>query len=180
MRGYKSKNQLLISFLVVGFFIGVIYENVVAKNQVITTDIFLKSNLQRYLQTDVIAEKYSWYVLKERIFILLMLGILSCMKWKKIFVVMCLSVIGFFSGVFCVAAILQLGIKGILICVAGALPQALFYGFMYGMMFVFWFWFPERKWNHTKTIFLFALLIIGILLEIYVNTIVVKFVIRFL
>ena len=73
MRGYKSKNQLIISFLVVVFFIGVIYENVVAKNQVITTDIFLKSNLQRYLQTDVIAEKYSWYVLKERIFILLML-----------------------------------------------------------------------------------------------------------
>lgn len=180
MLGYKNKNQLLISFLLVGFFVGVIYENVVAKNQVITTELFLKSNLQRYLQTDVIAEKYSWYVIKERLFILLVLGVLSCIKWKKIFVAICLFVIGYCTGVFCVAAILQLGIKGVLICVAGALPQALFYGVAYGMLFVYWFWFPERKWNRTKTISLVALLIVGILLEIYVNPIVVKFVIRFL
>lgn len=180
MRGYKNKNQLLIVFLVVGFLIGVIYENIVTKNQVVTTEIFLKSNLQRYLQTEVIAEKYIWYVIKERMFFLLAICILSCVKWKKLFVVMCLFLIGFFAGAFCVAAVLQLGIKGILICIAGMLPQMLFYGFGYGMLFVYWFGFPERQWNRTKTLFFVVSFIIGILLEIYVNPVVVKFIIRFL
>ena len=65
---YKNQNQLLIVLLVVGFFIGVIYENIVSKSQGATTDLFLKSNLQRYLQIDVIAEKYFWYVIKDRVF----------------------------------------------------------------------------------------------------------------
>ncbi len=180
MRGYKNKNQLLIVFLVVGFLIGVIYENVITKNQVVTTEIFLKSNLQRYLQTDVIAEKYFWYVIKERVVFLLIICILSCVKWKKIFVTICLILTGFFTGTFCVAAVLQLGMKGILLCVAGMFPQMLFYGFLYGMLFVHWFRFPERQWNRTKMLFVIILFVIGILLEVYVNPIIVKFIIGIL
>lgn len=180
MRGYKNKNQLLIVFLVVGFLVGVIYENVITKNQVVTTEIFLKSNLQRYLQTDVIAEKYFWYVIKERVVFLLIICILSCVKWKKIFVTICLILTGFFTGTFCVAAVLQLGMKGILLCVAGMFPQMLFYGFLYGMLFVHWFRFPERQWNRTKMLFVIILFVIGILLEVYVNPIIVKFIIGIL
>lgn len=180
MRGYKNKNQLLIVFLVVGFLIGVIYENVITKNQVVTTEIFLKSNLQRYLQTDVIAEKYFWYVIKQRVVFLLIICILSCVKWKKIFVTICLILTGFFTGTFCVAAVLQLGMKGILLCVAGMFPQMLFYGFLYGMLFVHWFRFPERQWNRTKMLFVIILFVIGILLEVYVNPIIVKFIIGIL
>lgn len=180
MRRYKNKNQLLIIFLVVGFLIGVIYENVISKNQVVTTEIFLKSNLQRYLQTDVIAEKYFWYVIKERVIFLAVICVLSCMRWKKLFVAICLILIGFFSGTFCVAAVLQLGIKGILLCFAGMFPQMIFYGFLYGMLFVHWFRFPERQWNRTKMIFVILMFVVGMVLEIYVNPIIVKFVIRIL
>ena len=74
---YKNQNQLLIILLVVGFFIGVIYENIVSKSQGATMELFLKSNLQRYLQIDVIAEKYFWYVIKDRIFLLLLVCVLS-------------------------------------------------------------------------------------------------------
>ena len=70
---YKNQNQLLIVLLVVGFFIGVICENIVSKSQGATTELFLKSNLQRYLQIDVIAEKYFWYVIKDRLFFLLLI-----------------------------------------------------------------------------------------------------------
>lgn len=180
MRGYKKKNQLLILFLVVGFFVGVIYENVITRNQVVTTEVFLKSNLQRYLQTDVIAEKYFLYVIKERIILLFIICILSCIKWKKVFVTICLTLIGGFTGIFCVAAVLQLGIKGILLCFAGMFPQVLFYGFLYGMLFVHWFCYPQRQWNRTKTIFILILLTLGIIVEVYVNPIVVKFVIGIL
>ena len=128
---HKNKNQLLMSLLVVGFLIGVIYENIASKNQVVAIEIFSKSNLQRYLQTDVIAEKYFWYVIKVRGVSLILICVLSCVKWKKIFVALCLLLIGFFTGTFCVTSVLQLGIKGLLLCFAGLFPQMLFYAFLY-------------------------------------------------
>ena len=177
---YKNKNQLLMILLVVGFFIGVIYENIIFKKNFVTTEIFSKSNLQRFLQTDVIAEKYFWYVIKDRVFSLLLICVLSCVKWKKLFVSLCLILIGFFAGTFCVASVLYLGIKGILLCIAGLFPQMLFYGFLYGMLFIYWFHYPARQWNRTKTLFIFILFIIGLVLEIYVNPLVVKYVISIL
>lgn len=177
---YKNKNQLLIILLVVGFLIGVIYENIVSKSQVVTTEIFSKSNLQRYLQTDVIAEKYFWYVIKDRVFFLLLICVLSCVRWKKIFVSLCLILVGFFTGTFCVASVLHLGIKGILLCIAGLFPQMLFYGFLYVMLFIHWFHFPERQWNRTKMLFVLIMFIVGLILEIYVNPLVVKYVIGIL
>lgn len=182
MRGYryKNKSQLLIILLVVGFLIGIIYENLISKNQVVITNIFMKSNLQRYLQTEVITEKYFWYVVKDRVFLLFLIIALSCVKWKKIFTALCLLLTGFFAGIFCVASVLQLGIKGLLLCFAGLFPQILFYCFVYGMLFAHWFYFPARQWNRAKTLFIIASFIIGMLVEIYVNPIIIKFVIAFL
>ena len=177
---YKNVNQLLISLLVVGFFVGVIYENLISKNQVITTELFSKRNLQRYLQTDVIAEKYFWYIIKERVIFLILICILACMKWKKIFIALCLLLSGFFIGTFCVTSVLQLGIKGLLFCFAGLFPQMIFYVFLYGILFVHWFHYPEQQWNRTKTLFTVVLFVIGIILEVYVNPMVVKFVIGIL
>lgn len=180
MLRWKYKNQLLIIVLVVGFFIGVIYENIVSKSQEVTTELFLKSNLQRYLQIDIIAEKYLWYVIKDRVFILLLICLLSCVKWKKLFVSLCMILIGFFAGTFCVASLLHLGIKGLLLCIAGLFPQLLFYGFLYGMLFIYWFHYPARQWNRTKTLFIILTFVIGLILEIYVNPLVVKYIISIL
>ena len=175
---YQDKNQLLIILLAVGFFIGVIYENIISKNMVIITEIFSKGNLQRYLQTDIIAEKYFWYVIKYRVLLLFLLCSLSCIKWKKILVVCCLLLTGFFTGSFCVASVLQLGAKGLLLCLLGLFPQMLFYGCVYGILFIHWFHYPERHWNRTKTLFSIVLFVIGILSEVYVNPILIKIIIR--
>lgn len=182
MHGFKQKkkNQLLIILLVVGFLFGIIYENIISRRQIVTTEIFLASNLQRYLHTDVIAEKYFLYVIKSRIIPLILICVLSCVQWKKLLVTLYLVIIGFFTGSFCVSSVLQLGIKGIFLCLAGLFPQALFYGFMYGILFTHWFYYPERQWNRTKTVFTIVLFVFGILLEIYVNPIIVKFVIGIL
>lgn len=177
---YKNQNQLLIILLVVGFFIGVIYENIVSKSQGVSAELFLKSNLQRYLQIDVIAEKYFLYVIKDRVSSLLLIFVFSCVKWKKLFVSLCLTLIGFFTGTFCVASVLHLGIKGILLCISGLFPQMLFYGFMYGMLFTYWFHYPARQWNRTKTLFVFLMFVVGLILEIYVNPLIVKYIIRIL
>lgn len=174
---YKNKNQLLMILLVVGFFIGVIYENIIFKKNFVTTEIFSKSNLQRFLQTDVIAEKYFWYVIKDRLFFLLLICVLGCTKWKKTIVTICLLLIGFFSGTLCVASALALGMKGIILCIAGLFPHMLFYGFLYGMLFIYWFHYPEKQWNRAKLFFVLLMFIVGLILEIYVNPIIVKFMI---
>ena len=46
MRIGKNKNQLLIFILVVGFLIGIVYENIFSGRDVATNELFLKSNLQ--------------------------------------------------------------------------------------------------------------------------------------
>lgn len=180
MRTYRNKSQLLILFLTVGFLVGIIYENVVSGKQVIATELFLKSNLERYLKTDIVAEKYFWYVLKERILLFAIICVLGCMKWKKFFVALCLGVVGFLAGILTVSAVLQLGIKGILFCLVGIFPQGILYSISFTILFAYWYQFPERRWNRTKLLFVIVSFILGIVLETYVNPLLLKWVIQIL
>lgn len=178
MRVLRKKSQLLTIALVVGFFVGIIYENIVAGKQVTTSDLFLKSNLQRYLQMNVITQKYFWYVAKERILFLLVVCICACMKWKKAFVTLLLLAVGILSGALTVSAILQLGIKGLGLCILGLLPQGLFYGVAYYILILYWYQYPEQKWNRVKMIFVLIMYGIGIVMEAYVNPILIKWMIK--
>lgn len=180
MRLNKNKGQLLILFLAVGFLIGIIYENLVARESALLSELFLRSNLERYLQTNVIGEKYLWYVVKARTLLLAVVCVLGCFHWKKIFVVLCLGTCGFFAGMMFVSAVMQHGIKGILLCIAGILPQGIFYAMMYGMLFVYWFRYPNSRWNQAKLLFVIIMFLAGIVLETYVNPILVKLIIKML
>ncbi len=174
MRTHKSRNQLLFVFLAVGFFVGIIYENLFSTNSLVQTEIFSKSSLQQYLQTEIITEKYAWYVVKERILLLAIICTLGCMKWKKLFTAVCMLACGFLTGMLIVTGVLQLGLQGILLCIVGMFPQGLFYGLAYGMLFVYWWYFPERQWNRVKTIFTILMFSAGMAIEIYVNPSLVK------
>ena len=147
---------------------------------VVTTELFLKSNLELYLQTDIITNKYLWYVVKERLLFLAVLCLISCIKWKKVFVILLLLYIGFVMGVLTVAAVIQLGAWGILLTMAGILPHGIFYGAGYSVLLNFWYRFPARSWNQTKLLFVVIMFLMGMIMEIYVNPIVVKWVIRLL
>ena len=180
MRLNKNKGQLLILFLAVGFFVGIIYENLIAKGNVLLSDVFLRSNLERYLQTNIISEKFLWYVAKSRILLLVIVYIFGCFRWRKFFVFLCLGTGGFFAGVMSVAAVIKLGVKGIFLCLAGILPQGIFYAMAYGMLFNYWFRYPESRWNRAKLIFVIIMLLSGIMLEVYVNPILLKGIIKML
>lgn len=176
----KNKGQLLIIFLAVGFFVGIIYENIISRGHVAFSEIFLRSNLERYLQTNLIIEKYLWYVIKARIIILAITCILGCFRGKKLYVFLWLFVCGFFAGIVSVAAVIQLGIKGILLCFVGILPQGIFYVMAYSMIFLYLFRYPKSQWNKAKFVFVVIMFLVGIILETYVNPILVKLVIKIL
>lgn len=180
MRMNRNKSQLLMIVLAVGFFVGIIYQNMIVNSSVVTSELFLKSNLERYLQTNIIAEKYLWYVIKSRITLLAIVYVFSCFRWKKLYVSVCLFAVGFFAGIMAVAAVMQFGLKGILLCVAGVLPQGIFYVMVYSMLFSYWFRYPDSRWNRTKTVFLVVAYLLGILSETYVNPMLMKMIIRIL
>ena len=180
MRIKKSRGQLLILFLAVGFLIGIIYENLVARESALLSEIFLRSNLERCLKTDIISEKYLWYVIKARTLLLSIVCVLGCFRWKKLFVVVCLAICGFFAGMMSVTAVIQLGIKGILLCIAGILPQGIFYAMGYGMLFAYWFRHPESRWNRVKLLFVIIMFLVGVILETYANPVLVKLIIKML
>ena len=180
MRLNKNKGQLLILFLAVGFLIGIVYENLVARESALLSEVFLRSNLERYLQTNIIGEKYLWYVARARIILLATVCILSCFRWKKLVVILCLALCGFFAGMMSVTAVIQLGIKGILLCIAGIMPQGIFYAMGYGVLLAYWFRYPNSRWNRAKLLFVIIMFLVGIVLETYANPVLVKLIIKML
>ena len=153
MRFYKKRNHLLMLCLVFGFFVGIIYENVIATKEVVMSELFMKSNMQLFLKNHVTTKKYALYVLKERTILVMWLWIFSCLKWRKTFAVILVGISGFLSGQVIVLSVLQLGMGGILLCIMGVLPQLFFYGVAGYILISYLYSHPQQQWNHTKSVF---------------------------
>lgn len=180
MKKLNQKSQLLIVFLAVGFFMGIIYENLISRTQGMSISFFQRFYLKQYAQMEMIMEEYLWYVAQMRVFSLIILCILGCLKWKKILVIVWLSWTGFLGGILMVSAVIQLGIEGLFLCMAGIFPQIICYGLVYGILLLHLYYYPERKWNASKMIFLIITLFMGIILETYISPLLVKWIISFM
>lgn len=177
MRIEKSKNQLFIIALTVGFFIGIFYENLFAGKQGTASELFQKSNLQQYLQIKVVAVDYLWYVVKERMLFFGAICVIGLLKWKKAVAFLCLGILGFLFGILAVSAVLNLGMGGLFFCILGLLPHGFFYGFGLMVLLCHWYRYPNRKWDRMKSLFIIAVFIVGILGEVYVNPWIMKWII---
>lgn len=177
---YKNRNQLLIIILAVGFFVGILYENIISKSQGISLELFQSYFLKQFAQIEIVAEEYLWYVAKARVIPFLLLLLLGCLRWKKTIVSIYLSWAGFLFGVVIVSSVIQLGIRGILFCLAGLLPHMIFYVLAYGMYLVHLYRYPSFQWNSTKTIFVILMMVLGIVLETYLSPIIIKTIVRIL
>ena len=174
---YKYKNQLLIFYLAVGFFVGILYENIVSRRYGLSIDIFQTYFLQQYKQTEIVAEKYLGYVMKARVVPLMGLCVLTCVKWKKLLAIVNVCWTGFLAGVLMVSAVMQLGMKGILFCVVAMFPHIICYGLAYGILLSYLYRYPKASWNHAKTVFVVLVMFAGVLLETYLNPLLMKLVI---
>ena len=178
MKFYKYKNQLLIFYLAVGFFVGILYENIVSRRYGLSIDIFQTYFLQQYKQTEIVAEKYLGYVLKARVVPLMGLCVLVCVRWKKILAGVSVCWTGFLAGVMLVSAVMQMGVKGVLFCMVAMFPHIICYGLAYGILLSYFYRYPKARWNYTKTVFVILVMFIGILLETYLNPLLMKLVIQ--
>lgn len=176
---YKNRNQLLIIFLAVGFFVGILYENIISKSQGVTMELFQTYFLKQFTHVEIVTEEYLWYVVRARIFPFLLLCLLGCLRWKKIVVSICVSWISFLLGVIIVSSTIQLGIKGILFCLAGMFPHIIFYILAYGIYLLHLYHYPSRHWNGEKIVFVILMMILGIVLETYLSPIIIRSIVRF-
>ncbi len=174
MRAKQYKNQLLIIALAVGFFVGIIYENIIFRMQEMSSDTIQWSNVRK------ISDMYLWKIMKLRLLPILGFWFLGKLRWRKQIVLLGLGWTGFLLGILTVLSVMSLGIKGLVLCLVGLFPHILFYALSYGMIVLYLFYYPNRQWNLVKFCFIVITLLMGILSETYLTPILLRWFLRFL
>lgn len=175
---HQNRHHFL-SFFMLGFLCGIFYTNFVAKNYVTVTGIFHEYFLSQYTQTKMISEDYLWYLIKCRAVPFAVVALSARTRLKKPMVILCLLWTGFSCGVLAVGGVLRMGAFGILLCVAGMLPQFAFYIPGYLVLLWYLYQYPASHWNGEKTVFVAVMMLAGIVSEAYANPVIVKFFLEF-
>ena len=89
-----KRNQLLMIFLVTGFFIGIIYTNVVKTK----SEIFNITVLENVKNLEIDYRRYLYHIVKERLGLLLLIVFLGQIYWKRIYAGLSTIVIGISLG----------------------------------------------------------------------------------
>lgn len=173
MKIQQSKKHIT-AFYMLGFLIGILYANIVSKQYITASGIFSEYFLSQYASIEVIAEEYISYILRVRLIPIIILVIFGQTRIWKLMVVFSLIWVGFSSGMLLVAAIVQLGAKGILLCIIGITPQFVFYMLSYIVLLWYFYTYPVSRWNYGKTVFVVLTMVIGMIAEAYVNPILMK------
>lgn len=177
MKIRDSRKYFVVLYLT-GFLIGIISTNLISRKMILYSGIFSESFINQYRQMQIEPGKYLWYVIVNRVFPVLLLGILGCMRRKKILVVIFLCWTGFLCGTGVTLSILKMGVKGMLLGIVSLTPHILFYIVGYFILLWYLYQYPKVQWNGAKTIGVGLSLAIGILLETWVNPVLMQWIVR--
>lgn len=168
MKILHTRKQLFIYFMP-GFLFGILYVNLIMKKYTADAGIFSDYFLKQYQTAEIIAEEYIWYLIKVRAVPFLVLLGLAFTKLRKAASIAFLMWTGFSSGMLFSMAVLSMGIKGSILCIVGILPQFLLYIPAYMVIIWYSYTYPQNRWNTQKSVFIGLTMAVGILLEAYVN-----------
>lgn len=173
MRIFHTRKQFL-AFFMPGFMLGIIYVNFVAKRYMAEPEIFSDYFLNQFMNVKIDVRDYLWYLIRLRTVPFLVLGFLSFTRLRKTAAVLFLVWSGISGGILISAAAAELGIKGCLLCVTALFPQFLFY--IPAFLVLLWYCCsaPQTRWNRQKTVFAALMMSLGLILELYVNPVIVK------
>lgn len=172
LKMFHVKRQLLALFMS-GFLLGILYVNLEAEQFAAGAGIFSEYFLKQYQQVEILTGEYIWYLLQVRLIpFLVMLGA-AFTKFRKGAAVLFLIWTGFSAGLLFSMAVLGMGVKGSILCVIGMLPQFLFYIPAYLIVLWYAYCYPRMQWNVQKSLVSGGMLLIGLILELYVNPVLV-------
>nr|WP_294491498.1 stage II sporulation protein M [uncultured Mediterraneibacter sp.] len=174
MKVFHTRKKQFLAFFMPGFFLGIIYVNFIAKKYMAEPGIFSDYFLTQFTSVQIDVREYLLYLLRLRLLPLSVLAALSFTKARRAAAVLFLVWTGFSGGVLISCAAAGLGIKGSLLCVTALLPQFLLYIPAYLILLWYCYSAPGVQWNRQKTIFVILAMSVGIILELYVNPVLVK------
>ncbi len=161
--------KIILCIFMFGFFGGIVYGNLFSKAYMMSTGIFSDYFLSNYSGRELNVKEYILYIARLRITPLIILAVLACMNRKKIMGGLCLLWTGFSVGIMLTAAVLKMGMLGIVLCVVGIMPHFICYITVYVMILLYLFMYPEVRWNSSKTISSVIFLMMGMITECYIN-----------
>lgn len=174
----RENKKLFAFYYMLGFFAGILYANLQSKDYIISMGIFNEYFLNQYSVADIDIAKYLWYVVKIRLAPIILLSALGCTRMRKGVVAVFLLWTGFSSGLLITSAVMKMGIKGILLCMIALIPHFAFYIIGYILLLWYLYSYPEIRWNTSKTVVFLLSISMGILLECYVNPVIMQLFIR--
>ena len=92
----------------IGFGMGILYANFIAKNYVTMTGIFHEYFLNQYTQVKIINEDYLWYLLRWRVMPLALAVCVANLGFRRLTAAGILLWTGFAAGILSVAAVLRM------------------------------------------------------------------------
>lgn len=161
-------------YCMAGFFAGILYANLLSRDYITSMGILNEYFLNQYTAAEIQMGEYLWYVARIRFSPIIVLGALSCTKIRKAAAAVFLVWTGFSCGLLFSAAVMKMGIKGMLLCLIAFVPHFFFYIAGYLALLWYLYTYPETRWNLTKTIIFLLLLLVGVLLECYVNPVIMQ------
>ena len=174
MRVFHLRKKQFLAFFMPGFFLGIIYVNFIARKYMAEPGIFSDYFLTQFDSVQIDIREYLLYLLRLRLAPLFALAALSFTKARKASAVLFLVWTGFSGGVLISSAAAGLGIKGSLLCVTALFPQFLCYIPAYLILLWYCYSAPQVRWNRQKTIFVILAMAVGLILELYVNPVLIK------
>ncbi len=176
--GIQESKKFLALFCMLGFIIGIIYANLMSKDYIAAMGIFNEFFLSQYSQAEIDMAEYLWYVVRIRVMPAVLIAALGCTRLRKGVVALFLIWTGFCGGMIMTAAVLKMGLKGLVLCLIALIPHLIFYTAGYLILLWYLFTYPESRWNLSKMISMGLFIIVGILLECYVNPIIMELFIK--
>ena len=178
MKYVQHKSQLLMMILVVGFFIGILYENVALTKSLDTLQIFEEEQLEMLRYANIKQPEYIFYIIKMRSVPILAALFLWNFRWRKPVLLTGVGWAGFICGRMLVAGVIGRGARGILLCLAVLFPHFVFYVCAYLILILYLWSETKRRWKKAKTAGVLGMFLTGLLLEIYINPIVLNFILK--
>lgn len=168
-----SKKQLAALYML-GFFIGIAYVNFLVKRYDSGVEIFGDHVLSVYQDTKIIAEEFIFYLIRMRAVPFLLLLCLVFTKFRKLSTALCAIWTGFSCGMLLSIATIEKGMLGCIACFGAVFPQILCYLPAYFVVIWYGYTYPKTRWNIQKALFVCLAMGIGIVLELYVNPMIMK------
>ena len=177
---FPLKQQLFIDFLAC-FLVGIVLANLLGADSFQKNGSLTRYYLKQFQYTDIQSQELLWHVGCNRVVLFLGLLVFGTIPKGKLIHVLFVAWSGFAYGYFCVITISAFGAKGLLLCLLALFPQFLAYVPAYfGLVRL-----AEHRREHAgwrgmvAIVLLLAVLIVGILLESYINPLILQKILKF-